>query len=49
MHETLAQLELREADLRREKESKETPEQKKAKLIEQMRKDNSDIDTIEKQ
>ncbi|VDM74579.1 unnamed protein product [Strongylus vulgaris] len=49
LQQNLMELEKKRALLLTEKEAKETPEQKKQKLIEQMRTNNEDIEKMEKQ
>lgn len=49
LKQLLMELEAKEAALVAEREAKETPEQKKQKLIDEIKKNNEDIATIEKQ
>ncbi|PIO75660.1 hypothetical protein TELCIR_02285 [Teladorsagia circumcincta] len=49
LKQLLIELEAKEAALVAEKEAMETPEQKKQKLIDEIKKNNEDITTIEKQ
>ncbi|KAK5978089.1 hypothetical protein GCK32_013224, partial [Trichostrongylus colubriformis] len=49
LKQLLIDLEAKEAELLAEKDAMETPEQKKQKLIEEIKKNNEDIATIEKQ
>ncbi|KAJ1374992.1 hypothetical protein KIN20_038213 [Parelaphostrongylus tenuis] len=49
MQQILDELQVKETSLLAEKESQETPEQKKQKLIEQIRTNNEQIATMEKQ
>jgi hypothetical protein len=49
LHEQISELELKKADLERELNSNDTPEEHRAQLIEQIRRNNEDITHIQQQ